>query len=38
LILLLLDTGGRRAEIGGMRLGDVDSEYDVVLVVGKGGR
>jgi integrase len=38
LILLLLDTGGRRAEIGGMRLGDVDFEYDVVLVVGKGGR
>ena len=38
LILLLLDTGGRRAEIGGMRLGDVDFAYDVVLVVGKGGR
>jgi site-specific recombinase XerD len=38
LILLLLDTGGRRAEIGGMRLGDVNFEYDVVLVVGKGGR
>jgi site-specific recombinase XerC len=38
LILLLLDTGGRRAEIGGMRLGDVDFEYDVVLVVGNGGR
>ena len=37
LILLLLDTGGRRAEIGGMRLGDVNFEYDVVLV-GKGGR
>jgi site-specific recombinase XerC len=38
LILLLLDTGGRRAEIGGMRLGDVNFEYDVILVVGKGGR
>ena len=38
LILLLLDTGGRRAEIGGMRLGDVNFEYDVVLVMGKGGR
>jgi site-specific recombinase XerD len=38
LILLLLDTGGRRSEIGGMRLGDVNFEYDVVIVVGKGGR
>jgi site-specific recombinase XerD len=38
LILLLLDTGGRRAEIGGMRLGDVNFEHDVVLVVGRGGR
>src|SRR6266508_1708238 len=36
LILLLLDAGGR-AEIGGMRLGDVNFEYDVVIVVGKGG-
>jgi site-specific recombinase XerD len=38
LILLLLDSGGRRAEIAGMRLDDVDFEYDVVRVVGKGGR
>jgi site-specific recombinase XerD len=38
LILLLLDTGGRRAEIAGMRMGDLDFEYGVVLVVGKGGR
>src|SRR6266545_662747 len=38
LILLLLDSGGRRAEIAGMRLGDVNFEYDVVIVVGKGGR
>jgi site-specific recombinase XerD len=37
-ILLLLDTGGRRAEIAGMRTGDLDFEYGVVLVVGKGGR
>jgi site-specific recombinase XerD len=35
---LLLDSGGRRAEIAGMRLGDVNFEYDVVIVVGKGGR
>jgi site-specific recombinase XerD len=33
-----LDTGGRRAEIAGMRTGDLDFEYSVVLVVGKGGR
>ena len=38
LILLLLDSGGRRAEIAGMQLGDVNFEYDVVIVVGKGGR
>jgi site-specific recombinase XerD len=38
LILLLLDTGGRLAEIAGMRLGDLNFEYDVVIVAGKGGR
>jgi site-specific recombinase XerD len=38
LILLLLDTGGRLAEIAGMRLGDLNFEYDVVIVLGKGGR
>jgi site-specific recombinase XerC len=38
LILLLLDSGGRRAEIAGMRLDDVDFEYDMVRMVGKGGR
>ena len=38
LILLLLDTGGRLAEIAGMRLGDLNFEYDVVVVIGKGGR
>jgi site-specific recombinase XerD len=38
LILLLLDTGGRLAEVAGMRLGDLDFEYDVVIVTGKGGR
>jgi site-specific recombinase XerD len=38
IILLLLDTGGRLAEIAGMRLGDLNFEYDVVIVVGKGGR
>jgi site-specific recombinase XerD len=38
LILLLLDTGGRRAEIAGLRTGDLDFEHGVVHVVGKGGR
>jgi site-specific recombinase XerD len=38
LILLLLDTGGRLAEIAGMRLGDLNFEYGVVVVTGKGGR
>jgi site-specific recombinase XerD len=38
LILLLLDTGGRLAEVAGMRLGDLSFEYDVVIVTGKGGR
>ena len=38
LILLLLDTGGRLAEIAGMRLGDLNFEYGVVVVVGKGSR
>jgi site-specific recombinase XerD len=38
LILLLLDTGGRLAEVAGMRLGDLNFEYDVVVVTGKGGR
>jgi len=35
IIRLLLDSGGRRAEIAGMRLGDVNLEYDVVIVTGK---
>ena len=38
LILLLLDTGGRLAEVAGMRLGDLNFERDVVIVAGKGGR
>jgi site-specific recombinase XerD len=35
LIMLLLDTGARRAEMVGLRLTDVD--LDVLLVLGKGG-
>jgi site-specific recombinase XerD len=38
LLMMLLDAGPRRAELLGMRLGDLDFEYDVVRVVGKGGR
>jgi site-specific recombinase XerD len=38
LLMMLLDAGPRRSELLGMRLGDLDFEYDVVRVVGKGGR
>ncbi len=38
IILLLWDTGLRRAEIAGLRLEDVDDEHDVLLVIGKGRR
>ena len=36
--MVLLDAGPRRAELLGMRLEDLDFEYDVVRVIGKGGR
>ena len=38
LMMLLLDAGLRRAELLGMRVDDLNFEYDVVRVVGKGGR
>jgi site-specific recombinase XerD len=38
LIMLLLDTGGRRAEIAELRVSDIDFELNVVLVLGKGRR
>lgn len=38
ILLLLWDTGLRRAEIAGLRVEDVDDEHDVLLVVGKGRR
>jgi site-specific recombinase XerD len=38
LVMLLLDTGARRAELAGLRLADVDLELDVLLVLGKGRR
>jgi site-specific recombinase XerD len=38
LIMLLLDTGARRAEMAGLKLADVDLDLDVLLVLGKGHR
>jgi site-specific recombinase XerD len=38
LIMLLLDTGARRAEMVGLTLADIDLDLDVLLVVGKGRR
>ncbi len=38
LIMLLLDTGARRAEMVGLKLADVDLDLDVLLVLGKGRR
>jgi site-specific recombinase XerD len=38
MIMFLLDTGARRAEVAGLRLADLDFDLDVALVVGKGRR
>jgi site-specific recombinase XerD len=38
LLMVLVDAGPRRAELLGMRLEDLNFEYDVVRVLGKGGR
>ncbi len=38
LILVLLDAGPRRAEVAAMRVEDVDFDYNVIWVRGKGGR
>ncbi len=38
LLMLLLDTGARRAEMAGLTLDDVDLDLDVLLVLGKGRR
>jgi site-specific recombinase XerD len=37
-IMLLLDTGARRAELVALHLADVDLDLDVLLVLGKGRR
>jgi integrase/recombinase XerC len=38
LLMLLLDTGARRAEMAGLTLANVDLDLDVLLVLGKGRR
>jgi len=38
LILLLVDAGPRRSELAGMRVDSIDFDYDVIRVLGKGGR
>jgi integrase len=38
IILLLLDSGLRRAELAGLRVTDVDLDNNVAIVEGKGGR
>jgi integrase len=38
LIMLLIDAGPRRSELDGLRVDSVDFEFDVVRVLGKGGR
>jgi site-specific recombinase XerD len=38
LLMLLLDTGARRAEMADLQLPDVDLDLDVLLVLGKGRR
>jgi site-specific recombinase XerD len=38
LLMLLLDTGARRAEMTGLTLDDVDLDLDVLVVLGKGRR
>lgn len=38
LLRLLIDSGIRRAEAAGLRVGDVDFDHEVVIVVGKGSR
>lgn len=38
ILRLFLDSGIRRAEIGGLRVDDVDFEHKIVVVLGKGRR
>jgi site-specific recombinase XerD len=38
IVMLMIDSGARRAEIVGLRLEDVDFDYEVAWVLGKGRR
>ena len=38
LIRLLIDTGMRRGELVGLKVGDIDFDHDVAIVTGKGRR
>jgi site-specific recombinase XerD len=38
IVMLMIDSGARRAEIVGLRVEDVDFDYDVAWVLGKGRR
>jgi site-specific recombinase XerD len=38
IVMLMIDSGARRAEIVGLRIEDVDFDYDVAWVLGKGRR
>jgi site-specific recombinase XerD len=38
IVRLFLDTGMRRGELAGLRVGDIDFDHDVAHVVGKGRR
>ncbi len=38
IVMVLVDVRPRLAEVAGMRVGDVDFDYDIVRVLGKGGR
>jgi integrase len=38
MVMFLLDTGARRAELADLQLDDLDLELDVALVLGKGRR
>jgi site-specific recombinase XerD len=38
IILLLIDTGIRRAEIAGLQSADIDWEHETIVVMGKGSR
>ncbi len=38
IVMLMIDSGARRAEVVGLRVGDLDFDYEVALVLGKGRR